>query len=403
MIRILSLTLISLAITSSSTYICSTSSQATITDLKSNNLQDAIYQALHSNDQNQTLSALKSISEYIKYANLKTDLLISEINASNEFNDTILILGSSYNFIKLVEELLQIPGININHQNKMGNTALHWAIENGNLEIVKLLCSHPQIDLSIKNNNNETAITLAQKPNRSNLLSIISNHSSSINKIRQSKKGQLLKVLKKNKSDSNLELDPIVSLEADKIILSIEESDPIYLPLLKKIKEDFINNRKLKWYWELALNSGSSDIDQWPDDLQYLAEIDLLMAIDTPLTDIDLNKTSQFSQSSILIRSSFHGFTNTVKRLIEESNLNINYRRPRDGRRALDAALIKGNLQIAKLLLSRKNIEVNYKISSENDFTPRDYAKKNKFFEIVTLIENHLQFQTNQTSRSKTQ
>ncbi|MBF0299543.1 MAG: ankyrin repeat domain-containing protein [Oligoflexia bacterium] len=370
----------------------SNSSPTTTQKLIPNNLQEAIYQVLFVNNNDSILAALKYMNDSVKYANLKTDLQNNNINATNEFQDSILILASTYNFTKLVEGLLQIQEIDINHKNRMGNTALHWAVESGNIEVVKLLLSHPNIDPNIKNNNNETAINLAQKPNRTNLLSIITNYSKDLDRTRELKKHMLLKVLKRNKSESPIELDPNTNFESDKIILSIQESDPIFFPHLQKIKDDFINNIQLKWYWNLALSDSATDSTTNVEIPQYLSEIETLCAKNTPFTNIDINKTHQFSNSSMLIRAAFHGYANIIKKLIEVPELKINYQRPNDGRRALDAALIKGNLEIAKLLLSRKDLDVDYRIISEDRQMLIDYVKNHKFFEILLLIEKHPNF-----------
>lgn len=98
---------------------------------------------------------------------------------------------------------------------------------------------------------------------------------------------------------------------------------------------------------------------------------------------IDINVTDQGGYFTALTRAAYIGRTETVKFLLKQEGLNVNFA-PRGGSTALIRASLSGHLEVVKLLLSMPSIRVN--VRDESGDTALSAAKRNGYTGIVDML-----------------
>ncbi|GBN59406.1 Ankyrin-2 [Araneus ventricosus] len=303
----------------------------------------------------------------------------TDVNTKDKYGKPCLHSAVTNGFTEITKLLLSHIKIDPNVQYPCNDhyTALHTAIERLNMEIIRALINHPDIDLNIKERYKElTPFQMAVKENVLPVVEIMLQHpGTDVNTMDKFRQTPLCNCVEKgNVNMAELLLKAGVKVGED--VLKISTSDSIGIksnPTIVQMIKDYIRgNIKVSGKGLLSANEGLLAAAQ-NGDSQRVQELLKQSGIDVNYVDTNGN--------TCLHLAAERGCVEIVRELLKRSDIEVNVKNRDDskyiypiyvgddptrgeltvGNTPLFCAVMRGHLEVVKLLLNHYKIDVNAK------------------------------------------
>ncbi|GBN68931.1 Ankyrin-2 [Araneus ventricosus] len=302
-----------------------------------------------------------------------------DVNTMDKYGQSCLQLAVSNNFTEIGKLLLNHIKIDPNVQYPCNDyyTALHTAIECRNMEIIGALINHPDIDLNIKERyKGLTPFHMVVEEGNLPVVEIMLQHpATNVNTVDKYIQTPLYTCVKKgNVNMVELLLKAGVKVEEDVLKIStFDSSGTKSNPAIVQMIKDYIRgNIKVSGKGLLSANEGLLAAAQ-NGDSQRVQELLKQSGIDVNYVDTNGN--------TCLHLAAERGYVEIVRELLKRLDIEVNIKNRDDskyiypihfgddparseitvGKTPLFCAVMRGHLEVVKLILNHYKIEVNSK------------------------------------------
>ena len=291
---------------------------------------------------------------------------VAEVNKRDNDGNTALMLASFYGWTDEVKKLLADPEIDVNMRHSTGDTALMDACSNGNTEVVEQLLQHPKIDVNAQNREGFTALMYAANRDNAKIAEKLINHPD-IDVNAQNEYGNTALIIASyygnTKAAEKL-------LQHPNIDISLRDDDNYTALDWANINKHHKIAQMIKDYKRGVDKRGINKDSGYKIGVginEYVAEV---------------NKRDNDGNTALML-ASFYGWTDEVKKLLADPEIDVNMRHS-TGVTALMDACSNGNTEVVDQLLQHPEIDVN--AQNREGFTALMYAASNKYTDIVDKL-----------------
>ena len=247
----------------------------------------------------------------------------ADINAIDEFDMTPLMIAVKDKKVEIIKHLLSIASIDVNIQSTFSKTALMFAFDSKNIEIIEMLLNDTRVDVNIQDKYGKIALMYALDLKNNE---IIKNVISKLNNING-------KTALMNAFDSkNIEIIKML-LEDEHIDVNIQDK-----------------NGKTVFMYAFGLQN-----------------IEIIKKVISKLNNINVKNQSGKTALGYAIHTVNNVNNEIIKHLLSIEYIDVNIPQDEKYRSALSCACYVRNIEIIKMLLDDKHVNVNMKSVDEKN------------------------------------